>query len=79
MPSGHTQMVLMVLFLARRYEKVLFYVFLPIICGLILSTVYLRYHYVIDLIGRCGIGHRVYDCRSFTIPMVESSNKRLRD
>jgi membrane-associated phospholipid phosphatase len=49
MPSGHTQMVLMVLFLARRYEKVLFYVFLPIICGLILSTVYLRYHYVIDL------------------------------
>jgi len=49
MPSGHTQMVLMVLFLAHRYEKVLFYVFLPIICGLILSTVYLRYHYVIDL------------------------------
>jgi len=49
MPSGHTQMVLMVLFLAHRYEKVLFYVFLPIICGLILSTVYLRYHYVVDL------------------------------
>ena len=49
MPSGHTQMVLMVLFLAHRYEKILFYVFLPIICGLILSTVYLRYHYVIDL------------------------------
>jgi membrane-associated phospholipid phosphatase len=49
MPSGHTQIVLMVLFLSHRYEKVLFYVFLPIICGLILSTVYLRYHYVIDL------------------------------
>lgn len=49
MPSGHTQIVLMVLFMAYRYEKVLFYVFLPIICGLILSTVYLRYHYIIDL------------------------------
>jgi len=49
MPSGHTQMVLMALFLAHRYEKVLSYVFLPMICGLILSTVYLRYHYVIDL------------------------------
>ena len=49
MPSGHTQMVLMVLFLAHRYQRVLFYVFLPIICGLILSTVYLRYHYIIDL------------------------------
>jgi membrane-associated phospholipid phosphatase len=49
MPSGHTQIVLMVLYLAYRYKKFLFYVFLPIICGLILSTVYLRYHYVIDL------------------------------
>ena len=49
MPSGHTQIVLMVLFLAHRYQRVLFYVFLPIICGLILSTVYLRYHYIIDL------------------------------
>ena len=49
MPSGHTQIVLMVLYLACRYEKFLFYVFFPIICGLIFSTVYLRYHYVIDL------------------------------
>jgi len=51
MPSGHTQIALMVLFLARRYEKVLFYVFLPVVSCLILSTVYLRYHYVIDLIA----------------------------
>jgi len=49
MPSGHTQIVLMVLFLTYRYERFLFYLFFPIICGLILSTVYLRYHYVIDL------------------------------
>jgi membrane-associated phospholipid phosphatase len=49
MPSGHTQIVLMVLYLAHRYERGLFYLFFPIICGLILSTVYLRYHYVIDL------------------------------
>jgi membrane-associated phospholipid phosphatase len=51
MPSGHTQIVLMVLYLAYRYEKILSYVFFPIICGLILSTVYLRYHYVIDLLA----------------------------
>jgi len=49
MPSGHTQIVLIALFLAHRYEKFLFYLFFPIICALILSTVYLRYHYVIDL------------------------------
>ncbi len=67
MPSGHTQIVLMVLFLAYRYEKLLFYLFFPVICLLILSTVYLRYHYVIDLlvggglaIGCTIVGHRLY-------------------
>ncbi len=49
MPSGHTQIALMVLCLSYRYARFAFYVFLPIVCGLILSTVYLRYHYVIDL------------------------------
>jgi membrane-associated phospholipid phosphatase len=50
MPSGHTQIVLIVLYLAHRYEKFLFYLFLPVICALILSTIYLRYHYVVDLL-----------------------------
>ena len=50
MPSGHTQMVLMVLYLTYRYERFLCYLYIPVICGLILSTVYLRYHYVIDLL-----------------------------
>jgi len=67
MPSGHTQIALMVLCLAHRYEKFLFYILFPIICGLIISTVYLRYHYVIDLFvgavlaGGCLIiGSRLY-------------------
>ena len=55
MPSGHTQIVLIVLYLAHRYERFIFYLFLPIICGLILSTVYLRYHYVIDLFAGASI------------------------
>jgi membrane-associated phospholipid phosphatase len=50
MPSGHTQIVLIVLYLAYRYEKFLFYLLFPVICTLIASTVYLRYHYVIDLL-----------------------------
>jgi membrane-associated phospholipid phosphatase len=67
MPSGHTQIVLIVLYLAHRYDKFLFYLFLPIICALILSTIYLRYHYVIDLlvgmvlaIGCMIFGPRLY-------------------
>jgi membrane-associated phospholipid phosphatase len=55
MPSGHTQIVLIALYLAGRYEKILFYIYLPIICALILSTVYLRYHYVIDLFAGVGL------------------------
>ncbi|RPI99433.1 MAG: phosphatase PAP2 family protein [Deltaproteobacteria bacterium] len=49
MPSGHTQIALTVLYLGYRYEKAIFYVFLPVVCGLVFSTVYLRYHYVVDL------------------------------
>jgi membrane-associated phospholipid phosphatase len=36
--------------LAYRYQKFLFYVLFPIVCALIFSTIYLRYHYVIDLL-----------------------------
>lgn len=67
MPSGHTQISLMVLYLTYRYERMLFYVYVPIISSLILSTVYLRYHYVIDLfvgtliaVGCMVIGPRLY-------------------
>jgi len=49
MPSGHTEIALIVLTLSHRYQRWLFYVLVPIVSGLILSTVYLRYHYVIDL------------------------------
>jgi len=67
MPSGHTQIALMVLYLACRYERTVFYIFSPIVCGLVFSTIYLRYHYVIDLLagmtlamGCVIIGPRLY-------------------
>jgi len=76
MPSGHTQIVLMVLFLAYRYQKFLFYLFLPIISALILSTVYLRYHYVIDLFAgvSLAIGCVIVGPRLFGWWNVESRN-----
>lgn len=53
-PSGHTAVALTTLFYAwKSREKVLSAVLLPVVLGLIVSTVYLRYHYVIDVI--CGI------------------------
>ena len=67
MPSGHTAIGLIVLFLAYRYARLLFYIFCPIVAALILSTVYLRHHYVIDvfagaaLAAGCSlIGPRLY-------------------
>jgi membrane-associated phospholipid phosphatase len=67
MPSGHTAIALLVLFLSYRYARLLFYLFCPIVGALILSTVYLRYHYLIDLFagallaaGCSLIGPRLY-------------------
>jgi membrane-associated phospholipid phosphatase len=55
MPSGHTQIALTVLFLAARSQKTLFYLLIPVITGLILSTIYLRYHYVVDLFAGAAL------------------------
>ncbi|MEY3387109.1 MAG: hypothetical protein RIR53_1920 [Bacteroidota bacterium] len=50
MPSGHTMLTLVNLILAFRNRSRLRYVFLILGSGLILATVYLRYHYAIDLL-----------------------------
>ena len=50
-PSGHTAIVLLVLFYAHRFVRGLFWIFLPMVVGLIFSTVYLRYHYVVDVLA----------------------------
>ncbi|MGB8991329.1 MAG: phosphatase PAP2 family protein [Desulfobaccales bacterium] len=67
MPSGHVAIALIVLPLSYRYARLLFYLFCPMVGALILSTVYLRYHYVIDLFAGAAlaagcslIGPRLY-------------------
>ena len=50
-PSGHTAVVLLVLFYAWQFVRGLFWVFLPVVVALIFSTVYLRYHYVVDVLA----------------------------
>ncbi len=50
-PSGHTQMTLIVMYLAHKFRissRWWLYIFGTL---LIISTVYLRYHYVADLLG----------------------------
>jgi membrane-associated phospholipid phosphatase len=50
-PSGHTELTLLVLFCAWQFHRKLFYILAPVGSALIFSTVYLRYHYVIDVLA----------------------------
>lgn len=70
-PSGHTAITLLVVYLAWRFEKRLFVVFLPVAGALLFSTVYLRYHYVVDVIAGLALalitvvlGEKYYGCRT---------------
>jgi len=54
-PSGHTGIALTVLYLAYRFKRFFFWILLPVVSGLIFSTVYCRYHYVIDVIAGFGL------------------------
>lgn len=48
-PSGHTAVTVLTAWLAMRFHKKYFAVMVPITLLMLLSTVYLRYHYVVDL------------------------------
>ncbi len=52
-PSGHTMIALLALWVAYRGFRGLFWCLLPLVSGLIASTVMLRYHYLSDVIGGC--------------------------
>ncbi|MBK8983129.1 MAG: phosphatase PAP2 family protein [Ignavibacteria bacterium] len=50
-PSGHTIIIILITYLSHKIKSNSFYFYLPFSVLMIFSTVYLRYHYVIDLIG----------------------------
>jgi membrane-associated phospholipid phosphatase len=50
-PSGHTMVLVAILLEAYRRSKKTFWAFLPFAVGLIVATVYCRYHYVADVIA----------------------------
>jgi len=50
-PSGHVMLTAVCLLLALRESRRLFLLLLPVGLGVFVSTVYCRYHYVIDVIA----------------------------
>ncbi|MGE5278892.1 MAG: phosphatase PAP2 family protein [Acidobacteriota bacterium] len=67
-PSGHTMIAAAVLLVAFRRARGVFWILLPFGTGLIVSTVYCRYHYVVDVLAGLALafasvplGDRIYD------------------
>ncbi|HET7452158.1 MAG TPA: phosphatase PAP2 family protein [Thermoanaerobaculia bacterium] len=67
-PSGHTMVTVFCLLVAHREARRLFRAWLPIAILLIVSTIYCRFHYVIDVIAGLSLafvslplGERLYD------------------
>jgi len=50
-PSGHTEVVLITMAYAWSFRRRFFWLALPLVTGLIISTVYLRYHYIVDVVA----------------------------
>lgn len=73
MPSGHTMMTLMNIWLAFKFKSKLRYGFLFIGSGLILATVYLRYHYVVDLIAGAAFAFIVIKYEPYLNRLIEKA------
>lgn len=68
MPSGHTMITLVNMILAFEFRSKMRWVILVIGTSLIISTVYLRYHYVVDVLAGIILALLVY----FIEPKIRS-------
>lgn len=50
-PSGHTGISLLLLILSWSYARSLFFVLFIITLGLLIATIYFRFHYLVDILG----------------------------
>lgn len=71
-PSGHTEMTILTMIYAWKYSKKYFWVLSIVGTSMIISTVFLRYHYVIDVIAGALLAYLVY---SISDPLYQ----RLKD
>jgi len=59
-PSMHVCLSVLSLLFAWRFVRFLFWIFLPCVIALIISTIYLRYHYVVDVFAGLAIAFICY-------------------
>lgn len=66
-PSLHCATTLIAMIYAFKHSRILFWIFIPIAVGLVLGTVYLRHHYVVDIIAGFILAIFVY----FSAPKID--------
>lgn len=83
-PSGHALVAMLVVVLAWRLNRRLFRWLLPFATGLFLATMYLRYHYVVDvlvsvllLVPCVALGRALYKVKELEV--VESTGEVLEN
>jgi membrane-associated phospholipid phosphatase len=79
-PSSHVGMALVFLYLGKQYSKILFTVMLPFAVLLTFATVYIKAHYLIDVIGGIISAPIVYlvsvRCFRLILSLLKISNVR---
>ena len=71
-PSGHTEITLLTMIYARKYVRSYYHVLLVVGTSLIISTVYLRYHYVVDVFAGIILALIVH----YAVPVLYGSINR---
>ncbi len=76
-PSGHVEVTLIVLFFAWKYGRPLFWFLLPIGLTMVFATVYLRYHYVVDVLAGAALAGIVVPAASACYRRWEEVRRQL--
>jgi len=82
-PSGHTIIILLITYLSHKIRSKSFYFYLPYSILMMFSTIYMRYHYVIDLIAgfliaafTVYIANLIYKRK---LPKIIKNNKTIKE
>jgi len=82
-PSGHTIIILLIAYLSHKLKSKSFYFYLPYSILMMFSTIYMRYHYGIDVIAGCIIAiftvliaNQIYKRK---LPEILKNNKTIKE
>ena len=76
-PSAHVSGAIVVILVAWRHQRRLAYLLLPIIGGVMMATVYGRFHYVLDTLAGRGPGGRGRDGVPISLGRRPARNSQL--